>query len=54
MTVFALGRSIPLLLAGSFAGFLSKIKRFENYQKLIEKIGGVVMIGLGIYLTISV
>lgn len=49
MFIYAIGRSIPILLAGTFTGFLKGIKKFDKFQVVIEKVGGVVMIAIGIY-----
>lgn len=49
MVVFALGRSLPLLLIGVFAGFLKTLKAVARYQPLIEKASGALLIGVGLY-----
>ena len=49
MFVYTLGRSIPLLIAGTFTGFLTRFKGFGRWQSAIEKIGGSVMVMIGIY-----
>jgi cytochrome c-type biogenesis protein len=49
MVVFALGRSLPLLLIGVFAGFLKTLKTVSQYQPLVEKAAGVLLVGLGLY-----
>lgn len=49
MFTFAIGRSIPLLIAGTFTGVLSHLKFLSNYQNVIEKIGGTIMITLALY-----
>ena len=49
MFIYALGRSIPILLAGTFTGFLKGIKKFDKVQVVLEKIGGVAMIAVGVY-----
>ena len=49
MFVFAIGRSIPLLLVGTFTGILKNIKKISKYQNLIEKIAGAVLIALALY-----
>ena len=49
MFVFALGRSIPILLAGTFTGFLKRLEGFGRWQAVIEKFGGSVMVMVGVY-----
>jgi cytochrome c-type biogenesis protein len=49
MAVFAVGRSLPLLVIGVFAGFLKTLKGISKYQPLVEKAAGVLLIGLGLY-----
>lgn len=49
MFTYALGRSIPLLLVGTFVGLLKCIKRISAYQGLMEKVGGSILILLGFY-----
>jgi cytochrome c biogenesis protein CcdA len=49
MAVFALGRSIPLLLIGTFTELIKQFKNFEKAQPVIEKIGGAALLGIGLY-----
>lgn len=49
MFTFAIGRSIPLLVVGTFTGLLNNLKFISKYQELIEKISGVVLIMLALY-----
>lgn len=49
MGVFALGRSIPLLLIGTFTEMLKHLKNFDKIQPIIEKIGGVTLLVIGLY-----
>lgn len=49
MFVFTIGRSIPILLAGTFTGLLAKLQGFERWQAAIEKAGGSVMVMIGVY-----
>ncbi|SJZ89799.1 cytochrome c biogenesis CcdA family protein [Selenihalanaerobacter shriftii] len=50
MFVYAIGRSIPLLLAGTFTGFLKKVQSFESLNLVIKKISGTILLILGFYL----
>lgn len=49
MFIYAMGRSIPILLAGTCTGFLKGIKKFDKMQVVLEKIGGLAMIAIGVY-----
>ncbi|WP_052221416.1 cytochrome c biogenesis CcdA family protein [Clostridium homopropionicum] len=49
MFTFAIGRSLPLLVAGTFTGVLTHINWLSKYQHTIEKIGGIIMIILALY-----
>lgn len=53
---FALGRSILLLLAGTFTGFIKNPGFMQRWGDMIQKVSGLVLIGLGLYFlwTISV
>lgn len=47
MFVFTLGRSIPILVAGTFTGLLAKLDGFARWQLALEKLGGSIMVLLG-------
>lgn len=47
--IYALGRVIPIILAGTFTGFLKTFRAFGRWSGIVEKIGGIVMVGVGIY-----
>lgn len=47
--VYALGRGAPIVLAGTFAGALKRMRSLGKYSPLIEKASGVIMIGVGFY-----
>ncbi|TYQ13078.1 UNVERIFIED_CONTAM: cytochrome c-type biogenesis protein [Acetivibrio alkalicellulosi] len=49
MFSFGIGRSIPLLIVGTFSGMLKNFQKFTKYQTTIEKIAGIVLIGLALY-----
>lgn len=49
MFVFAIGRSIPLLVVGAFTGILKDLSAVAKYQHIIEKVSGVILIGLAGY-----
>jgi cytochrome c-type biogenesis protein len=49
MFVFTIGRSIPILVAGTFTGLLTKIQGFGRWQVALEKVGGSVMVIIGVH-----
>lgn len=49
MFVFTIGRSIPILAAGTFTGFLTKLQGFASWQTALEKLGGSVMVMIGVH-----
>ena len=49
MFTFAIGRSVPLLVVGTFTGLLKNMKVLVKYQNIIEKVAGAVLILLAAY-----
>lgn len=49
MFIYAIGRSIPLLLVGTFTGIFKNIQGLSKYQHRIEKISGIALIILALY-----
>jgi cytochrome c-type biogenesis protein len=47
MFIFAIGRSIPIIIAGTFTGFLKKAKFLNKYEKVFEIIGDVLLVLIG-------
>jgi len=47
---FALGRSLPILLGAWAMSWLESLKVMMRYQRIFERIGGVVLILTGLYL----
>jgi cytochrome c-type biogenesis protein len=47
--VYALGRGLPIVLAGTFTGVLKQLQSFGRWNSLMEKIAGVVIIAVGLY-----
>lgn len=47
--VYALGRGVPIVLAGTFTGALKQLQSFGRWSPLIERASGVVIIGVGLY-----
>jgi len=48
--VYAMGRSIPLLAAGTFTSVLKNAAKFARASEIIQRVSGLVLIGLGFYL----
>jgi cytochrome c-type biogenesis protein len=46
---YTIGRSIPILIAGTFTGFLKRLEKFGKWQSSIEKLGGSVMVMVRVY-----
>lgn len=49
LLVFSVGRSLPLLVVGSFSGLIKKINKLSSFQNKIEYISGTVLVVLGLY-----
>ncbi len=49
MFTYAIGRSIPLLIVGTFTGLLKNVKGLEKFQRYIEKVGGIILLILALY-----
>lgn len=49
MFTYAIGRSIPLLIVGTFTGMLSNLQKFSKYQTRIEMASGVILLALAMY-----
>jgi cytochrome c-type biogenesis protein len=47
--VYALGRGVPIVLAGTFTGALKQLQAVGRWSPLIEKASGVVILGVGFY-----
>lgn len=50
--VFALGMGTLLMIVGTFAGLAAALPRSGNWLNLIQKAGGIILIGIGEYLLI--
>ncbi|MBN1937374.1 MAG: hypothetical protein JW934_22145 [Anaerolineae bacterium] len=48
--VYALGRGVPIVLAGTFAGVVKQLQALGRWMPLIEKASGVVVLCVGFYL----
>jgi len=47
--IYALGRGVPIVLAGTFAGFLKSLSAMGRWSQIIEKASGVIILLVGIY-----
>jgi len=47
--VYALGRGVPIVLAGTFTGALKQLQSLGQWSGLIEKASGVIVVGVGLY-----
>jgi cytochrome c-type biogenesis protein len=47
--VYALGRGVPIVLAGTFTGVIKQFRSFGRWSPVIEKMSGVIVLGVGLY-----
>jgi len=47
--VYALGRGIPIILAGTFTGLITHMRSFEKWNYIVEKAAGIIIIFMGGY-----
>jgi len=47
--VYALGRGVPIVLAGTFTGVLKQLQAFGRWEKAIEITSGIVILLVGFY-----
>lgn len=47
--VYALGRGVPVVLAGTFTGALKGLQSLNRWSGAIEKVSGVVVLAVGFY-----
>ena len=52
LLIYALSRSIPLLLVGTFTGILKSISKSQNFLYKLQKFSGILLLGLGLYFII--
>jgi cytochrome c-type biogenesis protein len=50
MLAFGLGRSLPILLAGSFAGVLRHWDRLEAWSGVLQRVSGLVLLVLALWI----
>ena len=49
LLIYALGRGVPIILAGTFAGVLKSIRSLGKWSDTLEKASGVIIILVGFY-----
>jgi cytochrome c-type biogenesis protein len=49
LLVYALGRGVPVVLAGTFTGVVKRLQASRPWTGAIERASGVIMIGVGLY-----
>jgi cytochrome c-type biogenesis protein len=47
--VYALGRGVPVVLAGTFTGALKQFRALGRWSGVIEKVSAVIILGVGLY-----
>jgi len=47
--VYALGRGVPIVLAGTFTGIVKRLQSFGQWSPVIEKASAVIILGVGLY-----
>jgi cytochrome c-type biogenesis protein len=47
--VYALGRGVPVVLAGTFTGALKGLQKLGRWSEVIEKVSGVIILAVGFY-----
>ncbi|MCX6028813.1 MAG: cytochrome c biogenesis CcdA family protein [Chloroflexi bacterium] len=48
--VYALGRGVPIVAAGTFTGALKGFRTFGRWTGVLEKVSGLIIIGVALYL----
>lgn len=47
--VYALGRGVPILAAGTFAGVIKQLQSFARWAQALEMVSAVLILGVGFY-----
>ena len=47
--VYALGRGVPIVLAGTFTGIVKRLQSLGRWSPVIEKVSAVIILGVGLY-----
>ena len=54
MFIYTIGRSIPILAAGTSTNLLKKIQGFSNWQNRIDKTAGIIMVSVGLFFLLKI
>lgn len=49
MFTYAIGHGLPLIIIGTVAGALTSLERFTKYSVYIQRVGGWILIAVGLY-----
>ncbi len=47
--VYALGRGIPIVVAGTFTGVMKQLRALSHHALVVERISGIIIIVVGLY-----
>lgn len=47
--IYALGRGVPIVLAGTFTGALKSLNAIAPHSEKLEKFAGIILVGVGLY-----
>lgn len=47
--VYALGRGVPVVLAGTFTGVIKQLQSFAPWTEVLEKVSAILILGVGFY-----
>jgi len=47
--LYALGRGVPIVAAGTFTGLLTQLRAFGRWTNVLEKASAVIILGVGLY-----
>jgi cytochrome c-type biogenesis protein len=47
--VYGLGRGVPIVLVGTFTGWLKSIPRWMEVTGLVERLSGALLVVIGMY-----
>mgnify|MGYP001481537506 CR=1 FL=1 len=50
MFTYAVGHGLPLVIIGTVAGALTGLERCTRYSVLIQRVGGWLLVAVGVYL----
>ncbi|GIV63707.1 MAG: cytochrome c biogenesis protein CcdA [Chloroflexota bacterium] len=47
--IYAMGRGVPIVLAGTFTGALKSLNAIAPHASVLERIAGLILVGVGLY-----